>query len=535
MKKILTLLTASVCALSVFAEVYSGKCGNNVNYTLNTDKGLLNIIGTGPMEDYSSGGEAPWYPYQEYVKEIWLAKGITRIGNFAFWNCTKLPEIMIDETISEVGDYAFSGCTALTRVYMSEDNLTTIGNYAFSFCGITSVTLPGTVTTIGEGAFSLCASLKRVTIPASVTSIGKMAFAFDIALHLFCNMSTSPQALQDDVFSNLEKANCKLFISASAETAYRSATEWKDMQIVPLSGTAFHPCGDDLVWSFDPGSAVLSFIGSGAMDDIPNTQLVAENPDWWGNEFNKAIRTVEIPEGVTSIGEHAFKFCTNITSAPLPESILTIGKWAFYACRSLKTITIPRSVHSIGDLAFHDCKAMTDILVDSNNSKYCSADGVLFDKAKTRLIQYPVANSRKSYVIPSGVKEIAYYAFLTCQALESVTLPSSVEIINDGAFQYCENLNTIYNYAAPILIEASVFWGVDKPNCILYVPQQYYQAYLTENVWKDFNVQITDRGEAIDNINHKSEIINHKFIKDGQVLINRNGHVINVMGQPVQE
>ena len=100
---------------------------------------------------------------------------------------------------------------------------------------------------------------------------------------------------------------------------------------------------------------------------------------------------------------------------------------------------------------------------------------------------------------------------------------------------YCYSLKTVYNLATvPQSINANVFYGVDISKCTLYVPQGCKAAYEAAPVWKDFIIKEMARPEGIDNINHKSETINHKFIKDGLLFIERNGKIINVLGQPVR-
>ena len=125
-------------------------------------------------------------------------------------------------------------------------------------------------------------------------------------------------------------------------------------------------------------------------------------------------------------------------------SVTSIGEYAFLECRSLTSITIPDSVTSIGDGAFLGCISLTSITVDTGN-KYYSSDsyGVLFDKNKNTLIQYPVGNTRTTYTIPDSVTSIGEGAFSYCRNLASITIPDSVTSIGDHAFDDCRNLTSI--------------------------------------------------------------------------------------------
>ena len=131
-----------------------------------------------------------------------------------------------------------------------------------------------------------------------------------------------------------------------------------------------------------------------------------------------------------------------MTEVVIPKGVTSIGKRAFFWCVFLTDIDIPESVTTIGDGAFDCCKSLTSIEVSSNNSKYASSGGVLFDKNFSRLIRCPEGKSG-SYTLPKNVMEIGHDAFIDCRNLTSITIPKGVTSIGDEAFKNCENLTKI--------------------------------------------------------------------------------------------
>ena len=170
-------------------------------------------------------------------------------------------------------------------------------------------------------------------------------------------------------------------------------------------------CGADLAWSYDSSTGALTVTGSGSMTDFSYSDT-----RWGGND----IKSVSLPDGLTSIGGFAFRGCTSLSSVTIPDSVTSIGNYAFSECTSLTSVTIPDSVTTIEDSAFSGCTSLTAINVAEGNTAYVSENGVLFNKSKTSLIQYPAGKTDSAYTIPDSVTSIGYYAFLSADSLKSI-------------------------------------------------------------------------------------------------------------------
>ncbi|MCD7745114.1 MAG: leucine-rich repeat protein [Lachnospiraceae bacterium] len=156
-----------------------------------------------------------------------------------------------------------------------------------------------------------------------------------------------------------------------------------------------------------------------------------------------SLTSVNLSSNLTTIGEMTFAGCTSLPSISIPEGVTTIEDSAFTYCTSLTSVMLPASLISMGDYVFSDCTALAEISVASGNAAYASVDGVLFNKAQTVLMCYPVGKTDSSYSVPSGVTTIYDSAFYGCSSLASVTLPDSVTSIEEYAFADCTRLTQV--------------------------------------------------------------------------------------------
>lgn len=232
----------------------------------------------------------------------------------------------------------------------------------------------------------------------------------------------------------------------------------------PLMGAVFNAdaaesgsCGENISWSLSD-DGVLSISGNGAM----NNYLISKQP-WYA--VRSEIKTVNVSEGVTVIGNNALYDCSNLTAVTLPSTLTVIGNNAFADCENLENITLPDSLSKIGDIAFYAtgirkieipasvtaigenafgwCDYLTEISVNENNAAFSSDEnGVLYNKNKTQLIKYPCNSALTVFTVPDTVTDIEDYAFENCYKLRTVCIPENVAYVGYGAFfnSYLENI-----------------------------------------------------------------------------------------------
>ena len=311
---------------------------------------------------------------------------------------------------------AFEGCTNITSIRIA-DSIGSIGNLAFADCSnMTSVTFGSGVTVIGDMAFSGCARLAGASLPASILGLGEGAFAG-------CTGLTSV-------------------------TLPNQITEIRDFTF--------------------SGCAKLTGISVPAKVQSIGTYSFANCA---------SITSLALPSSVKTIGLRAFAGCSKLNEVALGDNLAGIGSAAFEGCGSLANVTIPASVTSIGELVFRGCAGLATITVASSNTVYASLEGVLFDKARTTILQYP-GNRVGDYTIPASVTGMATGAFDGCKGLTAiaveepntvysaldgilfdkalttlclypagkdgnVTIPAGVHSVGPRAFAYCANLTSL--------------------------------------------------------------------------------------------
>ena len=460
--------------------VASGTCGTNLSWSLN-NQGVLTISGTGAMTNWTSSGSVSWYSKRSSIKTVVIESGVTSIGSYAFYNCSKLTSVTIPNSVTTIGSCAFYYCT-----------------------GLTSVTIPGSVTTIGYSAFYKCTGLKEVyfnaincadidyddnvfaeagstgiklVIGAKVTKIPSYMFRYTYVEEWGWAEDSSQAGVTEVIFEKgsvctsigayafmdcggLETIIIPSGVTTVGEGAFYDCNSLQEVifegdapfiatnAFYGVSATASHPAGNK-TWSADVKQGYGGFLTWDGTESGPTGACGAQgnNLTWTLNgQGTLTISGTGAMQNWTSSGNVPwYNYRTSIKKVVINSGVTSIGAYAFYNYTNLTSVTIPDSVTTIGNYAFSGCSGLTGVYI-SDLKAWCEID---FGNYSANPLYY----AKKLYlnnqlvtdlVIPNSVTAIGNYAFDNCTNLTSVTIPKSVTTIGSYAFSYCTGLTGVY-------------------------------------------------------------------------------------------
>jgi hypothetical protein len=406
------------------AESYSGTCGDNLTWSLDTETGELIISGTGAMTDYGYstiiGGSyspaTPWKFYLSSIKTVTIPEGVTSIGNYAFSKCENITSIKIPERVTSIGNGAFKDCIGLTSIEIP-DSVITIGKEAFRSCvNIASVKFGKKITTIKDLAFNGCSNLVEVIIPDSVTSIGNRSFSGNENL---------VNAIIGNGVVNIGEGAFQECV------ALKNITLGKNIKIIGIQ--AFDACKSLTKLELPFGVTTIGSLAFFYCEKLESINIPSSVTDIGTSAFSHCYSltgNINIPDGIASIKAYTFWECWKITSIKIPDSVTNIESSAFQDCNSLTSITVPDSVTSIGKDAFDHCDNLLSVTIGNNVTD-------IGDYA------FDFCPRLKNVTIPDSVINLGNYAFRQCQDLESVTIGKNVTCIGEGTFNQCYDLTSI--------------------------------------------------------------------------------------------
>ena len=385
------------------------------------------------------------YLDNELVIDLIIPSDITEIKYGTFINSDNLISVTIPDSLTTIAEGAFNGCCNLTEFkgkYASKDgrcliidgtlvafaraglieysipeSVTTIGNYAFSNCSnIINLTIPDSVTAIGDRVFSNCSNIEHLILPSSITSMGEYAWAgCGGKIKINCILPGGENSSIDGTFKD----------AAFTEVVF-------DESVTSIGEYLFHNC-----------------------DKLTNVVIPEGVETIKGHAFQNcdAITNITIPNSVTSIGSYIFDYCTSLTTVNIGKGVKRIPYCAFCGCSSLVNMTIPEYIDSIDDEAFYRCNNMESVIIENGVTSigwdafgYCtSLTNINIPDSVTSIEVRAFENcgNLASVTLPNNITEIEDYVFYGCSSLTNITIPDRVNRIGDHTFYGCSSLTNI--------------------------------------------------------------------------------------------
>lgn len=419
------------------------------------------------------------------LTSIAIPESVTSIGSCAFFYCENLTSIKLPDSLTYLGDYAFYYCENLNSIKIP-DLVTTIEQETFCGTGLTSIELPESLICIGEAAFASCENLTSIEIPNSVTTIKQQAFensgltsikipdsvitiepsAFSYCLFLTdIELSNSLTCIDYSLFSGcerLETISIPSSVSIIQDWAFSSCSNLKE--VIIEDGTDAIMLDSRMFSDMDDSNISLYIGRNWEGGDFRNIKQVIfgssvtyiNDESFWGNENLLSVKFSDSLYNI-SIGEVAFGYCKALKSIELPQGLTTIGEYAFSGCSGIEYLELPNTLTTIGDGAFAVCKQI------------------------------------KSVNIPNSVTSIGYGAFSYCLNLESLHIPSELNILGEHIFYECSKLNEIYYFSnSPIEVSKRVFeinfesYFFDLEKFTLYIAKGTRDIFMNTMPWMYF-------------------------------------------------
>lgn len=447
---VIAILLSAFPIIPVFAETYSGKCGENAIWEYNSETSTLVISGNGRMYDFKSG-LSPWEKETgtiiEEINEVIFKDGISYIGSYYFEWCS-INVLTLPASITGIGEYAFNTTKHLninslekwfeidfanaqsnplsndTTLYLNDNKIenivipTTVNrlkSYVLYRCPLNTVVIPENILYIEPRAF-WTGSITNVVVEKnnnSYFSNSNCVFEKKTGKLVLGNKDgIIPSNVQFKIIGDSAFYDCSfksviipegvVEIEASAFSGNRQLEE------ITIPKSLERVADDSICRSYRTVKVNISDLKSWCKIDFGETAYGWPSRDNFSLYLNGSqISNLTIPYGITEIKNYAFSYCDGIISVTIPDSVTNIGKYAFYRCRDLVNVSMSNNITSIGYSAFEGCTALTSVTMSEN-----------------------VANLERR-------------AFFDCSSLENIKIPESVKKIGEKAFSRCEALKYV--------------------------------------------------------------------------------------------
>ena len=511
------------------------------------------------------------------LTSVTIGNSVTSIGGGAFYYCSSLTSVTIPNSVTSIGACAFYDCTSLRSVTIP-NSVTMIGMNAFAYCSsLTSITIPNSVTSIklGYNAFTGCSSLSSIVVESgnsvydSRENCNAIIETATNTLITGCQNTIIPNSVTNigyDAFSSntsLTSITIPNSVTSIGSYAFFNCTSLTSITIpnsvTSIGTSAFHHCKSLSSIIVDSGNAIY--------DSRDNCNAIIETTT---NTLIFGCQNTIIPNSVTSIGDCAFLVCFSLNSITIPNSVTSIGRSAFAHCKALTSVTIPNSVTSIGTYAFNNCSSLDTVTCLAMTPPALGEKGFYGCDNPTLFVPCAALSDYQLHEQWGQFTTIECIASEEAETEEVVIESGTTTVIitwptEEGADTYTivikkdgEVVCTLTFNSEGQLISIAFAPGRDGNH-----PAQYAEAVANGKGFRftvtgledgtDYTYDITVKNEAnqvikthsgkfttepysaVDNTHSSSSATNtQKLLRNGQLIILRDGVEYNAMGQEIQ-
>ena len=504
-------LTASVetigeSAFEGYSSYYSGSFGISI-VTMDADS-RLKTIGASAFA-------------QSQITSFRIPATVGSIGARAFYGCENLTEITFDDgpTPLTIGDpsgstdtddsssYSVFGGTEIKEFNLPA-RLEVIGNLAFADMGgysdsdiMVNFAAQSKLESIGAGAF-YSSALSEITIPASVTTIGESAFNSSNATAIsFATGGTADLEIGAKAFvgAGIVTLTLPARLTSLGANAFSEGSYYCDAleSITVETGCAAYASKDGVLYSGDFKELILCPTAKqGEVTVDARTEKIDELAFYHCSDVTAV--NFEQNSKLKEIGSEAFYFCYGLTTFVIPDSVTTLGEKVFLACNYLTSLQLPANLENFNSDML-GCEYLDEIKI-VNGVNYAAEGAAILSADKTELVYYLASATAESYTIPSTVKILASAVFQNNTHLKSITIPASVEQIGENAFYNCSMLKEVKfdNGTAPLVIGSQAFMGTALES--LSLPSRL--SSIESNAFTNLNLKNVSFGGADSMLNY---------------------------------
>lgn len=407
------------------------------------------------------------------IVSVSLPETVSILSDYAFYQAAFMESVdMSFSSVKYIGDHAFDNCKLLSDVVFPQNTLIDIGSYLFMDCyALESISIPESLTYIGEGMFAECTNLSEIKLHGKIVSIGARAFNSTTSLTRF-DLPSSVKKIGDYAFnlSGIVEFTLPAGVKAG-EYLFLEATSLKKITVY---GESVSPVGICM-----GATALEEAIFIGDFTEIATDSF-----------YNcTALKSISIPSSVTVIGNRAFQYCKLITGIGKLE-LSRVGDHAFYNAKALSDFRFTKSLTTLGKFSFYGCEALAevDLRYIETAGESCFENCLLITEADLRSLAYEIPDrmfsncvSLSKVTVADTVTDIGSSAFMVNRVLSSIELPEELVRLGDSVFMGCESLTEVkWNGKLRSIGDKAFLWcdriyAVALPDSVEYIGESAFE------------------------------------------------------------